>query len=182
MKRILFLIGICIILLSCKSSKSTAAQIETLDDIIQSQKFTIESTWAYPQLTNAVQQVLNSGLMLPGNTANSISLIGNSNFLTISGDSISSFLPYYGERQMQIDYSGRDNAIQLNGTINAYQATKNKDNSYSINFEAKNNSENFQVFLKLYPNLKANLILNGNSRFPIRYSGNLLSHPEQKTK
>ncbi len=178
MKSFYFFIGILIIF-SCKASKSAAtqAEIDALNTIVKNQKFHIESDWAYPQVTNAVQQVLSSGLMQPGSTPNAINLIGNDNFLAIKGDSITSFLPYYGERRMQVAYNGSDSAIQFNGILEDYIATQNKDHSYTISFEATSNSENFQVFIKLYPNLKARMTLNGNSRLTISYSGDLDVEP-----
>ncbi|NMH89561.1 DUF4251 domain-containing protein [Flavivirga algicola] len=176
MKLLYFFIGI-LMLFSCKGAKSVAtqAEIDALSSIVKEQTFRINSDWAYPQVTNAVQQVLSSGLIQPGNTPNAISLIGNSNFLTISGDSISSFLPYYGERRMQVAYNGSDSAIQFNGTYEDYEVVQNKDNSCTISLQATSNSESFQVFIRLYPNLKARMTLSGNSRLPISYSGDLES-------
>ncbi|MFI1773726.1 DUF4251 domain-containing protein [Thalassobellus citreus] len=160
---------------SCRASKNSVTQteIEALDILIKNQQFTIESDWVYPQVTNAMQQVLNSGIMQPGSSAGSISLIGNANFLTISGDSITSYLPYFGERQMQVDYGGTDSAIQFNGLIEDYKPVKNKNQSYDIKFKAKSNNENFNVFIKLYPSLNCEMILNSSSRNSIRYNGNV---------
>ncbi len=183
MKFLYFFIGI-LMLFSCGASKSVAtqAEIDALNAIVKNQKFHIESDWAYPQVTNAVQQVLSSGLMQPGNTPNAISLIGNYNFLTISGDSISSFLPYYGERQMQVAYGGGDSAIQFDGVFKDYKVTQNnKDNSYTISLEATSKTENFQVFIRLYPNLKARMTLRGMSRFSISYSGDLETTDQDKS-
>lgn len=158
---------------SCVSSKSTASpkQIEALADLINNKKFSIESNWAYPQATYAMQQVLNSRLLQPGNNANAISLIGNSNFLTISGDSISSYLPYYGERQMQVQYGGGDSAIEFNGLMEDYKTIKNENESYTISFKTKSKSENFNISIVIFPNLRSEIILNGTTRFTIRYSG-----------
>ncbi|AUP77383.1 DUF4251 domain-containing protein [Flavivirga eckloniae] len=182
MRFVYFFIGIIIMTYSCKSSKTVAtqAEIDFLSTTVKNKKFNIESIWAYPQVTNAMQQVLNSGLLQPGSTANAISLIGNDNFLTINGDSISSFLPYFGERQMQIAYNGGDSAIQFKGIVENYEAVQNKDNSYAITFQARSNSESFQVYIKLFPSLKTHMTLNGNSRFSISYSGSLEPIPQEE--
>ncbi|MDO5971423.1 DUF4251 domain-containing protein [Flavivirga aquimarina] len=179
-----FFIGVFIMTFSCKSSKpaATQAEINFLNTTIKKQMFRIESIWAYPQVTNALQQVYNSGLMQPGSNASAISLIGNTNFLTISGDSISSYLPYFGERQMQVAYNGGDGAIQFSGVLEDYNTIQNKDNSYTISFKAKSNSENFQALIKVYPNLNVNMSLNGNFRFPISYSGSLEPVVEDESK
>ena len=163
--------------LSCKSSKSQAtdAQIKALARLVENKNYTIESDWAHPQVTNAMQQVLNSGILQPGSAANAINLIGNSNFLTVSGDSITSYLPYFGERQMNVEYGGGDSGIQLIGILEDYAVTKGKNYSYSISFNAKTKSESFRVNIILYPNLKSDMNLIGSGRFPISYTGRVES-------
>ncbi|WP_298555712.1 DUF4251 domain-containing protein [uncultured Algibacter sp.] len=151
--------------------KYTTSQLKTFETLIENKKFTIESDRAYPQVSNAMQQVLNSGILLPNSSAGSISLIGNSNFLTISGNSISSYLPYFGERQMNIDFSGRDSAIQLLGLMENYTVIKGKNHSISIKFDAKSKLESFKTYIILYPNLKADIQIVGATRSPISYSG-----------
>jgi len=158
---------------SCNSSKSVLGQAEmdAFNTMVTNKQFRIESNWAYPQVTTAMQQVLSSGLLQPGSSAGSINLIGNYNFLRISGDSITSYLPYFGERQMNVAYGGGDSAIEFKGLIENYKAVRNKDNSYNINLEAKSNTENFKVFIKLFPNLNSDMTLHGTSRFSIQYTG-----------
>lgn len=168
----LFMSLVAITVLSCGSSKPvTQAQMDALDQLVQNRHFSIESDWAYPLTTGAVQQVLNSGLLPPGSSSGSINLIGNSNFLTVSGDSITSYLPYFGERQMNVDYGGTDNAIQLKGTMEHYQAEIDKDHNYRVTFKANSKSEQFDVYITLTPRLKSTIVINSATRHPIRYSG-----------
>ncbi|GAA4969247.1 DUF4251 domain-containing protein [Algibacter aquimarinus] len=175
------LILLFLVLFSCASSKSKASpkQIEDLAKLIDNKKFTIESTWAHPQVTNAMQQVLNSAFMQIGSNATSVNLIGNSNYLTISGDSISSYLPYFGERQMGVSYNNNDSAIQLNGLLNDYKVEKNKNESYTLSFQSRNKQEAFNTSIIIFPNLRSEIIINSSSRFPIRYSGNIISETSQ---
>ncbi|WP_308992796.1 DUF4251 domain-containing protein [Mariniflexile litorale] len=176
MKSIYLLLGLFIIAtVSCKSSKSTISQpeIDAFTTMVANKQFRIESDWAYPQVTTAMQQVLNSRLLQGGSSAGGINLIGNSNFLRISGDSITSYLPYFGERQMNVAYGGGDSAIEFKGLIENYKAVQNSDNSYTISLEAKSHSENFNVYIKLSPNLRSDMTLNGTSRFPIQYRGSV---------
>ncbi|WP_396601028.1 DUF4251 domain-containing protein [Algibacter sp. R77976] len=167
----IFIFAFLITLFACKSTKISQSEIEAFETLVENKNYRIESDMAHPQVSNAMQQVLNSGILQGGSSANAISLIGNSNFLTVSGDSITSYLPYFGERQMNIDYSGEDSGIQLKGLLENYKAIKGKNNSYNISFGAKSRSESFKVFITLYPNLKSNLQINGSGRFPISYSG-----------
>lgn len=167
------LLALTFVCLACNASKTVATQAEKdkLKSVIDSKTFRVESDWAYPQVTTATQRVMNSGLLNPGDNASSVNLIGNPNFLQIEGDSVTSYLPYFGERQMQVAYGGQDSAIEFKGIMENYRVTENKHEGYDINFEAKSNSENFNVTISLFPNERVNMTLNGNSRFPIRYSG-----------
>ena len=163
------------LLTSCASKKSipTEEERKALELIVSNKTFEIESDFAYPQVTNAVQQVLNSGLLQPGSTPGGINLIGNPNYLRVRNDSVISYLPYFGERQMRAGYGSGDGAIQLKSIMKDYSAQLNKDGSYSIDFNAEGQSENFQVYLRLFPNLKSTMVLNGIFRLPIQYSGSI---------
>lgn len=176
MKRICFYsVLFAFVLVACKSSKETISpsQIEALNTLVSSQKFTIESNWAYPQVTNAMSQILTSQLMAPGSNTSAINLIGNANFLTIKGDSITSYLPYFGERQMQVAYGGTDSAIQFNGIMEDFKVEEGKNNRKVISFKADSNSENFNVIITLFPNMKSQIMLRGASRFFIQYTGDV---------
>ena len=177
MKRSCHLLVILILLvsISCKSSKpsATQAEIDNLTEIITNKRYRIESAWAYPQITTAMQQIMSSGLMLPGNSVGAISLIGNSNFLEIKGDSISSYLPYFGERQMQVGYGINDNAIQFEGLVENYKVNKFKNTGYEVSFEATSKSEKFNVRITIFPNLKTTIGLSGGLRRQISYTGDV---------
>lgn len=178
MRLVYIFIGIIFIaIVSCSSSKSVLTQEElaTFEAFVKEKNFRMEFNWASPQSTIALQQVFNSiNLPQTGNTANSINLIGNNNFLAISGDSIFSYLPYFGERQMNVNYGGGDSTIQFEGILEDLETVKNKDNSYTLKFKAKSKGEGFNGFLKLRPSLKGELTLNGSSRFAISYIGQVV--------
>lgn len=174
MKSLYFILGVVIIsVFSCGSSKSSAtpAEIEALTTLIEKRNFRIECDNAYPTASIAMQKA--ARLLPAGSSASVVSLIGNSNYLVISGDSITSFLPYYGERQMSAGYGGDDSAIQFKGTLKNYKVVERKNNSYDISFEAKSFSENFRVTITMFTNLKSDIVVNGSSRSQIRYSGNV---------
>jgi hypothetical protein len=167
--------------LNCSSSKTTATplQIEALDQLVTNQSFIIESNWALPQSNRSLVMLQNAGLFAPGDSANRISLIGNPNELKIDKDVITSRLPYYGEVQSTTGYNGSDNGISFDGEMKDYQVIKNENNSYTIKFDARSNSENFDVTIHLYPNLRSEIILKGAKRFPIRYTGSVSSISEE---
>ena len=135
LKMKLFHLFVCLsmlVLTACNSTKTVISQenLDAFNNLVASQNFEIESDWLYPQASMALQQVLNSGILSGGNNANSVSLIGNSNFLKISGDSISSYLPFYGERQMNVSYGGSDSTIEFEGTVKNYKAEKTSSFSF----------------------------------------------------
>lgn len=168
-------------IVACGSSKYTAtqAEIDALTSLVKSKNYTIESDWAYPMTTMAMQQA--AQILPPGNQGGAINLIGNSNFLTISGDSITSYLPYFGERQMGGgSYGGDDSAIAFKGLMKNYKLTQKKDSSYDIFFEAESHSENFRVNIMIFPNLKSEMILTGATRTLIRYNGAVTPITEEK--
>lgn len=175
MRAVILIISLSIfVFTSCKSSllEMTQAELDAFNNIVNNQKFQIESDWLYPQGSAALQRVLNSGILQGGSTSNAISLLGNYNFLKISGDSISSYLPFYGERHMQVGYGGGDSAIEFEGTVKNYRVERNKDHSYNISFDAKSkNEEGFSVYIRLSPYLKSDMTINGNARSSIRFTG-----------
>ncbi|GAB1857274.1 hypothetical protein MHTCC0001_21100 [Flavobacteriaceae bacterium MHTCC 0001] len=158
---------------SCNPSQNiiTPKDLSTFNGFVDAKAFTITSDWAYPQATNAVVQVLNSQLLAPGSNANAVNLIGNPNFLTIKGDSVSSYLPYFGERQMRVAYGGGDSAIQFNGFVENFITTHGKNNRKILSFQATSNGELFDVTITLFPNLNSQILLRSPYRFFIRYTG-----------
>lgn len=173
----LIIVVVFITSFSCKSasSKVTDEQIKALEVLVENRDFTIESNWAHPQATAATQRVLNSGLLPAGYSSGAINLIGNSNFLTISADSITSYLPYFGERQMKVGYGGSGSAIQLKGVVENYTVSKGKRDSYTISCVAKSKFERFTITIKLFPNLKSYITLTSATRNSISYSGEVKS-------
>lgn len=168
---------------SCTSSKNavTQEQLNTFESLIASQNYSIISDFAYPQTTNATIQVLNSGILAPGNNASAIDLMGTSNFLRIKNDSVFSYLPFFGERRFAIEYGRNNGAIEMHGAISNYNVKAGKNNSKIISFTAntEGNIENFNVSITVYPNFKSELYVNGAARTFIRYDG-LLTPTAQK--
>ncbi|MDG5491566.1 DUF4251 domain-containing protein [Psychroserpens sp. SPM9] len=163
------------LLLSCSSTKTAATpeQIVALDALIEEQAFTIKSDWAYPQTSSGLLALQNSGLLAPGDAnASRFSLMGNPNFLKLSGETIDSYLPYFGERQVVTDRNG-GGSIELEDIISDYEVEKQEDNSYMLKFKAKSNNESYTIVIEVFPNHKTEMIVRGSKRFPIRYTGQI---------
>lgn len=174
----LFLVFIISLLCSCSASKTkaTTEQIQALNQLVDGRKFTIESEWALPSVTNGMIAAQNVRLLAPGNSANRIHLLDQPNQLTIHADFVQAELPYFGEVQIPSGYmSSEDNNIIFDGHLKDYKAVRNNDNSYTLQFRTKSHSENFKVIIVVFPNLKTKMTLQGANRFPIQYSGRVLS-------
>lgn len=160
-------------MLSCgSSSKISDSNSKLLDDLVSSQHFEIVSDRAFPLATASLNSISNAGLLPPGSSAAQINLIGNSNYLKVIGDSVAIYLPYYGERQMGGGYNNNGAGIQFKGTPPEMEITRDDvKKRYDIRFKAKDESENFNVNITLFPNLTSMISVNSSQRFPIRYSG-----------
>ncbi|MEO1010973.1 MAG: DUF4251 domain-containing protein [Bacteroidota bacterium] len=174
-----FLVGVLVFLMvSCASSSEmsgTLDQKKKLDNMVFYKSFEMIADWAQPQMTNAMNSVANSGLIPPGSAPGQISLIGNPNYLRVKGDSVSAFLPYYGERQMGGGYNTNQGAsIKFDGIPRDFKITKRKrKKGYTATFDISDNTESYKVTLSLFPNLRGNIIVNSSQRFVIRYSGSI---------
>lgn len=163
------------VLMGCGTSSRTArtqAQLKNLQELVASKSFEIESNWAMPLWTSSMNSISNAGLLPVGSSGSQISLIGNSNYLKVEGDSVSAHLPYYGERQMGAGYSNNTSAIQFKGVPENYRVIEDeKSNSKEISFNINNKTESFRVHISLYPDFSSNINVNSTSRFSIRYKG-----------
>ncbi|MBQ0736185.1 DUF4251 domain-containing protein [Aquimarina celericrescens] len=174
MKKILILIlgSICIGCSSTKDITATPAQIEALNEMIRIKEFQIESRWAYPLVTNSLSSVANSGLLPPGSSVNNIDLVGDSNYFKMIGDSISMYLPYFGERRVSGNYNSTDTAIKYNNKPDQIEVKRNDRNqTYEMRFKAKSKNDTYDVFVKLFPNLTAMIFINSIYRTTISYKG-----------
>ncbi|EZH75668.1 hypothetical protein ATO12_02445 [Aquimarina atlantica] len=183
MKTLFLLLTSCL-LISCGSSQNLAVSTEqskVLDELIAQKKLEIISDWASPiSSSTGLNALVNSGLLPIGSTGNNISLIGNFNHFRILGDSISVYLPYYGERQISAGFSNRNNNIEFDGVPEHTKVTYNeKKQRYLINFEVRNATEWLRIAVTLYPNLRSDIMIQSNHRTAIRYRG-MVSKLEEK--
>ncbi len=175
MKTNILLVFTFISLLSCGSHSKTAnatVKSQKLDDLIAKNKLEIVSDWALPMATSSLNSIANAGLLGPGNSPGRINLIGNSNYIRIEGDSVSAYLPYFGERQMGGGYDSDNGNIQFEGVPENYKVIHDEQtNRYEIQFNIKRKAESFTVRATLMPNLSSTVNVNSSQRFPIRYQG-----------
>ena len=154
---------------------------ETLDELVTSKQFQIESQWARPQGGTTINSLAASNLQPPGSSGNRINLIGNYNFLQMDGETISVILPYFGERQVGGDHYSGNTGIEFEGTPRNLVIERNeKKKSYEISFDIDKGTETFQVNIELFKNMKSNITINSNQRFVIRYDGKVMALKEKE--
>lgn len=159
---------------ACKSSSEafTEAEMEDLKQLVEARNLEIESEWTWPLAKNSMNQIANAGLLPPGSTAGRINLVGSPNYLRIKGDSVSAYLPYYGERHIAGNYNNNNVGIQFEGIPEDFEVAKHeKKQAYKIRFGISDNAEAYLVNVTLFPNLKSEIVVNSNQRFSITYYG-----------
>lgn len=168
--------AIILVFSGCFSSKTNVSTVndKALEELVKTKSFEITSEWAQPHITSGMNSIANTGLLPTGSSISNISLIGNSNYLRINKDSVSGYLPYYGERQMGGRYGSISTAIQFDGIPKDYEIKKGKKEGYEIQFSIadKNNpTENYKVYIQLFQSLSSSININSSHRFFIRYKG-----------
>ncbi|KPM33443.1 Hypothetical protein I595_346 [Croceitalea dokdonensis DOKDO 023] len=173
-----FYLGTAIVLLlvsSCGANKKTTLsdqEIEAFTSKMEGAKIHFVANVANPLGTQAVNSVINSGLLPPGSNVGRIDLIGISNFLKIHGDSVSADLPYYGERQFGGGYNTTNIGITFdNAEVMTNLEFDSKKMAYRLQFQADAAAENYTVNGWLYPNGKATIFINSSQRNTIGYMG-----------
>lgn len=177
MKKILLIGTILTVLVACGSGnpKYSDENIKALNTMIENKSFEIVSKRAHPLMTSAMQQLGNTGLFVNGSTAGSIDLSTHTNFLRVKNDSVMASLPFYGERQFGGGYNN-SSGIEFEGVPKDLQINKAKESSYEIRFvihDTHSNTENYQVYIKLSPNLTSTIMIRSSSRSSIQFSGNV---------
>ncbi|WP_157804956.1 DUF4251 domain-containing protein [Confluentibacter lentus] len=177
MKKILFISAIMIVLVACGSGspKYSDENSKALKTMIDNQSFEITSDWAQPLMTSAMQQLGNAGLFVNGSTAGNINISTHSNFLRMKNDSVMASLPFYGERQFGGGYNNAS-GIEFEGIPDDLQIKKGKESSYEIRFnmaDKNSNTDNYRVYIKLFPNLTSTININSSSRSNIQFRGNV---------
>ena len=129
---------------------------------MNNRSFEIENQWAFP---------------LRGNR---IDLIGNPNFLRITGDSADVNLPYFGVRQMGGGYGDRGGII-FNGPIEDVQVEQGKKgNSIVMSFKGtQDGNEDLRFYVTVFPNKTTDISVNSSQRDPISYQGNIKPYTEK---
>ncbi|PKB15370.1 DUF4251 domain-containing protein [Flavobacterium sp. 5] len=130
-----------------------AVKQKEIDALVQSKEYEFEAIMAYPQGTR------------------SIDLTTNSNYLRFQKDTIHSEMPFFGRAYSGVGYGG-DAGLSFKGAIKDYSLKKEKK-SYTIKATVKGDNDSYDIFLTVYFDGGANLLINSTNRSAISYRGNI---------
>ncbi len=178
MRTYISLLIVLFLFFSCASSKTEISkeELKKVANLINSKSFKIESSWAYPRVTNSLVALQNAGFFVNGSSASSIDISGHSNYFIMKNDSVDISLPYYGERQMGGNYGSTDTGIVCKGIATKIKTSKNKNGSYKIRFsvnDKNSTTENYNLTILIYPNLTTNITVFSSQRNSIQYRGRI---------
>ena len=160
-------------LLGCSATKKMQEPNAALDQMMNERAFNIKVKSAEPQLTQAMSQVANSGLIPPGNSISRIDVTGSGYYIKVQGDSVSAELPYFGERQMGGGYDS-DAGIHFEGIAKDLEISKDETKqNYTVRFSIDSKSEVYFVTTIVGNNATSTSAISSSQRNRIRYSGDV---------
>jgi hypothetical protein len=176
MKTLVQTVIILLLMMSCSSTEPlTEAQKLDLQSWGKEKAFIIESDWAKAMPSTALNAIGNTGILGLGNSAGSINLIGNVNYFKMKGDSISGFLPYFGERYVSGGYNNKI-AIEFNDIPDRKKITFNEEKRRTemrFRIHQEDDNEIYDIFIMVYSNNTARIDVNSSERSYITYEGNI---------
>ncbi len=112
-----------------------------------------------------------------------INLTTNPNHLKIIGDSIDSYLPYFGKSH-SASFGSSDSGIKCSVKHAKYEVTINDNKLQQIvKFSGKGKNDNYKFSLTISSNGSATLFVNSNKKSGISYFGNVQGiKPDKKQK
>ncbi len=182
---LLLLFSSTVLVWSCKTSSIAKSELKTQhQEVIQTyynqNNYDIEIDVVYPFNTQATTQVTNALLMNTGNSANRIDVRGDGNFIKIKNDSITGYLPFFGERRLNGgDYGGQNIAIQFDDVLKDLKKKIIEDKpalelEFSVD-QKGNDSEKYDIKIEIFPNEHVSVHVTPVFKTFIRYDGSLIN-------
>lgn len=89
--------------------------------------------------------------------------------LTLHGDTLISYLPYFG-RAYNVPYGG-GKGLNFTALATDYQVAKGKKGSYQVKIKARNEEDEFVYNIELFANGSASIVVYAHERDGIRFTG-----------
>ena len=144
----------CVAFANAQSKDTSALQ---MSERINARKFVFKAQTATPQTGGLVQ-------------------LNYQYDLKLSGDSLVSYLPYYG-RAFVAPINPQDGGLEFTTTDFTYESKKAGDDKWEINIATKALRDNYKLFFTIYTNGQAQLQVTSNNRQPIRFDGEVVGWP-----
>lgn len=158
--------------LSAQTDKATTARI------IGAQHYVFVATTANPLNASDINRIMSR---MPGYTGGgSINLAGSNYDLTVTPDSLVSYLPYFGRSyDPKIGGLTDDNGIKFKSKKFKYKATARKKGGWSITMDPKDIKDSYNLGLLVTESGYATLTVNSSTQQSISFNG-YLEEPKPK--
>lgn len=109
-----------------------------------------------------------------GQGGSQVTINGEYYGLQVMGDSVASFLPFFGTTQMMIDVYG-DSGIKFHSKLEEKETDFNeRKKTYTLRGEASKEIISYKVFLEVYENGNASLNISPTNQSSMSYSGKIV--------
>lgn len=147
-------------ILSAQSKKEKNEQkAKDIKEMVEEQRFTIDVDRALP---------------MSGSSINLTSPYS----LEMRGDSVISYLPYYG-RAYSLPYGGGD-GMRFTKTVNDYRCAFNKKGTAEIKFTARTDDDTYRFDIRVYPNGSSSIQVLPTNKQTISYDGEINPKEDKK--
>lgn len=159
--------------LNAQTDKATTARI------VEAQNYVFVATTALPLNAADINQIMNR---MPGyNGGGNINLTGSAYDLSVTPDSLISYLPYYG-RSYTPKYGTMDeNGIKFKSKDFRYKSSPRKKGGWSITMAPKDVKDNYTLSLVITETGYGTLTVNNNNQQSINFNG-YIAEPKPKKK
>ena len=162
--RLLVLMGIVLLVggqsLYAQSKKERKEQKEKeVKEMIDEKRFTIN---------------VNRALPMGGRSVN----LTSSYTLEMRGDSVVSYLPYYG-RAYSVPYGGGNGGVRFEQSVTDYQCSFNKKGTAQIKFVARTDEDTYRFDIQVFPGGSASIHVTPVNKQSITYQGEVASKKKE---
>ncbi|MDR2472627.1 MAG: DUF4251 domain-containing protein [Tannerella sp.] len=155
MKRFfLYIALITTCLLSCSAPQNIAVTRTLVVSIIQSRDYVVEADYMSPMRSEGVRH------------------LSTSYSLTVHGDTLVSYLPYYGEAYGNMPYGG-DAGLNFTAEILEYNCSFDDKGTALIEIRVRNENINYKYLTQIFSNGSASISVNSDNRQSISFHGKL---------
>lgn len=131
-----------------------------IQDSIDARSFTVTMDYVSPMLMQARS-------------------LDNDYSITLKGDTLTSWLPYFGESHKADIVNNDKSPLSFVSAITEWSVTKPKDDAYYVFFKAANNGEIFNYMLMMFDNGKVTVSIDSPYRDKIDFGGKMNVIPDK---